>query len=147
MTLKKEKAVAVPTALYPDDMVYVERVGTGKNFSQKLRHIIFEHREMREGIAKYDQDGVLVSVDDGAILLYERKEGETVWSDDLPFPYEKKNGHHGLPEVAAQHGFACQIYEKKDTGYIAVWVRPVSGSSPLCKECRKKLVTFINEMR
>jgi hypothetical protein len=145
--MTKQHALAIPTALYPEDKEYVERMGKGDNFSKKIRSIIREHREFTEGIVQYNEDGSINKSIPGALLIFEKTESETSWADDMPFPYNKKSGWQGIPQVAAENKFRSQIYQRPESGYIAVWVVPVSARASVdCKECKKQLIKFVGSL-
>jgi hypothetical protein len=146
MEKKKPKAIAVPVALYPEEYEYVERVGIGNNFSKKLRSIIRDHLNDKEGLAIYDEDGTLVSNDTNAMLVYEKRSDETVWADTLPFPADKKSGWRELTRAAAESNYRIQIYENKESGYVAVWVAPAVKSASACKDCKSRLTKFVEEL-
>lgn len=141
---EKKHAIAVPAALYPEDVEYINRAVKGDNFSKKLRAIIHEHQAAREGIAQYSAEGVLEKAVDGALLAYEKSEGETSWTNAMPFPYNKKNGWQGLQRAATEAGFRCQIYENKALGHVAVWLAPEAVTK--CQSCKQKLQQVVEAL-
>ena len=146
MLKTKIHSVSCPIALYPEDQEYIERIGKGTNFSQKIRSIIREHRGQTEGIARYSPEGAFIDKVKDGLLAFEKTETETIWADVLPFAFNKKSGWQALSKVAAENAFRCQVYERKDTGYIAVWIAPFVRLTSACKECKKQLYKFIEAL-
>lgn len=144
--MKVSKAVSIPTALYPENIEYVERVGEGDNFSKKIRSIINQHRDSREGIVKYDTDGKILSHEKEAVLAFEQTENAKEWVDKIPFPFVKSEGWQKLLRAAAENGFRSQVYERKEIGYIAVWLAPAIKQGTACRECRKNLLVSIENL-
>jgi hypothetical protein len=139
-----EKAVAVPTALYPEDMKYINRVGAGENFSQKLRGIIHEHKDIYEGIALYEPgNDEPVKITDGAVVAYHQSDdGQKAWGV-IPFDFNKKDGYAKIPDAAAKNGYRCQVYENKETGLICIWLAPIHKKLKTCQQCKKLMIEMI----
>jgi hypothetical protein len=140
---KSQHAIAVPISLYPEELEYVNRISFESNFSKRIRQIIREHREVKEGLARYDVSGKFISCLPGAILIYEQSEDEKKWVEELPFTFNKKDGWSKIRQAALKNGFRCQVYEKPDIGYVAVWV--VTGDNK-CIACKTKLLKIVEAL-
>lgn len=136
--MAKTYKMSVPLSLDKKHIDFIQRTGVGKNFSDKARSILDKAIESFDVLAEYDGTEITL-LNDSAELIFEQNDGERSWSDDIPFPFNTKDGWEKLPRQAEKHGFICQVLKDENTGYVAVLVAPPKSKLD-CKACRERIM-------
>jgi hypothetical protein len=132
-----------PISIDDIDYQYIQRVGVGKNFSEKVRSIIKRAQGQYDVLATYE-NGVLCYKLPGAICAYmENADGEKIW-EPLPFEYNKKKGWKGLQSVAQAAGYIAQVIEDEAYSLVAVWITKAHHNpNKNCTDCQKKIMEVL----
>jgi hypothetical protein len=124
---------------------FVEDYGTGRGFSEKFRSFIHLARNQVSKLAEYDEEGALITSQNNAICLFTiTADGQRIWSEALPFQYDKKHGHRNLADAARQSGMLVQIVDDPESGLYAVWVAP-KAEVRSCAQCKQRMVDFVKK--
>lgn len=148
MIIEGERMASTPFSLSQRNLAYIERTGSGKNMSEKLRSILEDSERFNGTIVRYNRqsfeegDFTPEFQADGAILVYYKTQDGYGYGDDLPFTPPKFSSWSQLSDAVSKLGYTTQIIKEPEYDFTVLWAIKTEDK---CFKCKVKIKNLIDK--